>query len=264
MRLLKSTGSLLALLGLAAGVLGFRQWRTGNIGSVQRGYDVAASHGCFACHGPGGLTGQPDAGPGIGSVPSFTADDVRSYAQDEGEIAEWILDGVPRRLREDATTTPTQLVRMPAWRGRLADREVADIVNYIKAVSDFPPAPPGDAALGREAAARRGCFACHGPQGRGNNGNAGSLKGYIPSWDGRDFPELAKDDKEIREWIQDGAPRRLRESRLASYFMERQVVKMPAYRDRLADEEVERIVAYIRWLRRPAGAPAGLPPRPGG
>ena len=257
MRLLKSTGSLLVLVGLAVAALGFRQWRTGNIGSVQRGFEVAASRGCFACHGPGGLTGQPDAGPGIGSVPAFTADDVRGYAQNEGEIREWILDGVPRRLREEATSPPAppQLVRMPAWRGRLSHGELADLVAYIRAVSDFPPAPKGDAALGREAAARRGCFGCHGPQGRGNNGNAGSLKGYIPSWDGRDFPELAKDESEIREWILDGGPRRLRENRLAAFFMERQVVKMPAYRDRLADEEVARIVEYIRWLRRPAGEP---------
>src|SRR5258706_12362405 len=102
MRLLKSTGSLLALLGLGAGVFGFRQWRTGNIGSVQRGYDVAASHGCFACHGPGGLTGQPDAGPGIGSVPSFTADDGRGYAQTAGEIGGWDPDRVARPLGGDA------------------------------------------------------------------------------------------------------------------------------------------------------------------
>ena len=94
MRLLKPSGPSLALVGLVGvvAVLGFRQWRTGNVGPVQRGHDVAASHGCFACHGPGGLTGQPDAGPGIGSVPSFSADDVRAYAQNEGEIREWILD----------------------------------------------------------------------------------------------------------------------------------------------------------------------------
>src|SRR5260221_8845998 len=165
MRLLKSTGTLLALLGLAVAGLGFRQWRTGNIGPVQRGYDVAASRGCFACHGPGGMTGLPDAGPGIGGAPSFSADDVQGYAQNEGEIREWIFDGVPRRLREEATSPPTppQLVRMPAWRGRLDHGELADLVAYIKAASDFPPAPGGDPALGREAPPPRGRFGRPGP-----------------------------------------------------------------------------------------------------
>jgi mono/diheme cytochrome c family protein len=106
-------------------------------------------------------------------------------------------------------------------------------------------------AAGRDAAARAGCFACHGPQGRGDTPNPGSLKGYIPSWSGTDFPELARDDAEIREWVRDGAPRRLRQHRVASIFLRRAAIRMPAYGDRVTDAELDAIVGYIRWLRQP-------------
>jgi len=247
-------GIVLALALVAAGAgASLRWWRTHNVGAVQRGLSVASAHGCFACHGPGGVTGLPDAGPGIGGVPAFARDELRASARDEGEIREWILDGMPRRLREEAGTGDerAQLLRMPAWRGVLSDGEARDLVAYVKAVSDFDLPPSGPIFDGHEIAERRGCFGCHGPQGRGNAPNPGSLKGYIPSWDGADFPELARDEAEVREWILDGSPRRLRENRLAAFFLGRQVLQMPAYKGRLRDDEVERLLDYVRWLRTP-------------
>jgi mono/diheme cytochrome c family protein len=231
---------------------GLHRWRTRNVGPIQRGLRTASARGCFTCHGPGGVTGLPDAGPGIGGVPPFSREEVRSYAHDEDEIRQWILDGAPRRLREEAGAPegPPPLLRMPAWRGVVSDREVGDLVAYVKAVSDFDLPPEGPIDEGRRVAAKRGCLSCHGPQGRGNAPNPGSLKGYIPSWDGADFPELAQDQAEIREWILDGSPRRLRESRLAMFFLRRQVLQMPGYRGRLRDDEVARLLDYIRWLRR--------------
>ena len=120
-------------------------------------------------------------------------------------------------------------------------------------------------------AARLGCFACHGPQGRFDTPNPGSLKGYIPSWSGADFPELARDEGEIREWIRDGSPKRLRDNPVAAFFMRRQAIRMPAYGDRVSEEEVRRITAYIGWLgARPGpralsgGRRAPGPWRPGG
>ena len=118
----------------------------------------------------------------------------------------------------------------------------------MKAVSDFDPVPDA-VAEGREAAARLGCFACHGPQGRFDTPNPGSLKGYIPSWSGADFPELARDEGEIREWIRDGSPKRLRDNPVAAFFMRRQAIRMPAYGDRVSEDEIRRITAYIDWLR---------------
>jgi mono/diheme cytochrome c family protein len=228
-------------------------WRTVNIGAVQRGYRVAQAHGCFGCHGPGGLAGLEDQGERVGGVPTFANDDLGAYARDEGEIREWILDGVPKRLREDLEALGEDerpLIQMPAWRGILSDSEVDELVAYIKAVGAFD-APHGEAvAAGRAAAARLGCFACHGPEGRGALPNPRSLKGYIPSWDGADFPELARDEREIREWILDGITERFQRNPAARWFTSRQAIKMPAYRGRISQADLDRLVAYILWLRR--------------
>lgn len=213
---------------------------------------MADARGCFTCHGPGGVTGRPDPGVGIGGAPAFSKDDVEAYAKNDDEIREWILDGMPRRIRADPgaiNPADASLIRMPAWRGVLSDREVEDLLAFIKAMADLGPPRDTRAEAGHEAAERLGCFGCHGPQGRGTPPNPGSLKGYIPSWDGPDFPELATGDAEVKEWILDGRPSRLQDNRLARHFMDRQVIQMPAYRGRISPQDVDRIVDYIRWLR---------------
>jgi len=241
------------LLALAA-FGGLAWWRSHNVGPAQRGARLAAERGCVGCHGPAGRLVDPDGARGIGSVPSFEHDDVTAYAKSEAEIRDWILDGKPRRPREAADGDREPLLRMPAWRGRLSPAEVDQLVAYVKAVSDFDPVPDA-VAEGRETTARLGCFACHGPQGRFDTPNPGSLKGYVPSWSGEDFPELARDDGEIREWIREGAPRRLRENPVAAFFLRRQTVRMPAYGERVGEAEIRQITDYIRWLRRSRPSP---------
>jgi mono/diheme cytochrome c family protein len=230
-------------------------WRGHATGPVQRGARLAASSGCLACHGPAGQLADPDGARHLGSVPSFGHDDVTGYARSVDEIRQWILDGRPRRLADERAEDPPPLLRMPAWRGRLSGAEVEDLVAYVRAVSDFDPVAEGPAAKGREIAAALGCFACHGPQGLSDTPNPGSLKGYIPSWSGTDFPELARDDGEIREWIRDGGPRRLREHPVAAFFLRRQAIRMPAYGERVTEAETAAVTAYIRWLRRSGGSP---------
>lgn len=246
----------LLLTGVLAGLAAVAWWRSHNVGAVQRGGRLAAERGCLSCHGPAGRLADPDGARRIGSVPSFEHDDVTGYAKSEGEIREWILDGKPRRLRdtEGGETEGGPVLRMPAWRGRLSPAEIDQLVAYVKAVSDFDPVPDA-VADGRDIAARLGCFACHGPQGRFDTPNPGSLKGYIPAWNGHDFPELARDEGEILEWIRDGSPRRLRDNPLAAFFMRRQAIRMPAYGDRVSEDEVRRITAYIGWLRGSEGSP---------
>ena len=236
------------LIAALSGVGAVAWWRSHNVSPVQRGARLAAERGCLSCHGPAGRLSDPDGVRGIGTVPSFEHDDVTGYAKSEDEIREWILDGKPRRLREAADGEAEPVLRMPAWRGRLSPAEVDELVAYVKAVSDFDPVPETVAA-GRDAAARLGCFACHGPQGRFDTPNPGSLKGYIPSWSGEDFPELARDASEIREWVRDGSPKRLRDNPAASFFLERQAIRMPAYGDRVSEDELRQITAYIDWLR---------------
>jgi mono/diheme cytochrome c family protein len=244
------------MAGVALGLAGWvwlSWWRSKNVSPVQRGWSVAEANGCFGCHGPGGVTGRPDPGNGVGGVPAFSRDELQAYARNDEEIREWILDGVPRRLRAEAPpagSADALITPMPAWRGVISDRDVDHLVAYIKAVADVDR--PGDARAqaGREASERLGCFGCHGPQGRGSLPNPRSLKGYIPPWDGPDFPDLVRGDAEVEEWILDGRPRRLQEDPLARRFLDRQVIQMPAYRGRITPEDVRGIVHYIRWLRR--------------
>lgn len=224
-------------------------WRTRDVGPAQRGARLALEHGCLGCHGPAGSASDPDGDRGIGAVPTFDHEDVTAYARSEAEIREWILDGKPRRLRETEGGEPLPLLRMPAFRGRLGDAEVDHLVAYVTAVSGFVPLP-APAAEGFDAATRLGCFSCHGPGGRFDTPNPGSLKGHIPSWRGRDFEELARDEGEIREWVRDGAPKRLRDHPAAAFFLRRQAIRMPAYGDRVTEAEIGRILAYIRWLRQ--------------
>jgi hypothetical protein len=80
--------------------------------------------------------------------------------------------------------------------------------------------------------------------------NVRAFKGYIPAWDGPDFPDLVKDDQELRDWILDGGTRRLTGNRLARWFIERQPIKMPAYRNHVTPAEVDRLVDYVHWLRQ--------------
>jgi mono/diheme cytochrome c family protein len=243
------------LLVLLAGAVAWRVVRNPKLGAVERGRRVAESSGCFGCHGPGGTTGLPDGGNGI-AVPAFTHDDLTQYARNEAEIREWILDGVPQRVREqeaaDEAMAP-DVLEMPAFRGRLSTGEVDDLVQYVKAMGDFEVPPEGAAREGLETARRLGCFACHGPQGRGAIANPGSFKGYVPAWDGPDFEEIARDDAEVRGWILDGMPQRLRDNVLARHFLDRQLLKMPAYRGRITDAELEQVLSYVRWLRTPRG-----------
>jgi mono/diheme cytochrome c family protein len=143
---------------------------------------------------------------------------------------------------------------MPAWRGRLSDAQVDDLVAYLRAVAaaDLPEDPT--ALKGHAVAERLGCFGCHGPGGRGAGRNPGSLKGYIPPWDGRDFAELVADERELREWVLRGRPQRLAENPLARFFLDRQVIRMPAFRDQVTEEDLRALVAYISWLRAPVSA----------
>jgi mono/diheme cytochrome c family protein len=241
------------LVGLAAGGIGLRWWRSHNIGPVQRGWATASTRGCLACHGPGGQ--QVDPSRNLGGAPAFAHDEVTGYSRSEAEIREWILDGRPKRIREEQSREPPPFLQMPAWRGRLAAREVDELVAWIKATADFDRIPD-EAVTGRDLAAHLGCFGCHGPQGRGDTPNPGSLKGYIPSWSGPDFPELVRDDAELREWIRDGSPRRLREHPVAAFFMRRQLIRMPAFGDKVSEDEIRQITGYIRWLRQPTAGSA--------
>lgn len=99
------------------------------------------------------------------------------------------------------------------------------------------------AAQGEAVAQAAGCFACHGPGGAAGIADPSRQGAAVPSWDGRVLAAYASDRDELREWIADGVPRRLREAAPADEPA--RLLPMPAYRDRLSPAELELVVDYV-------------------
>jgi len=217
---------------------------------AMRGQKVAFEQGCFACHGSDGEGGVADPGARGGLVPGWQGSTVATYAIHEEEVAQWILDGRPARLKDvDLHAGRHPLLPMPAYRDRLSKNELDDLMVYFRAVSNFDTNIPTLAYEGWVEADRLGCFACHGPGGIGGHPNPGSFKGHIPPWDGDEFAELVHDEAELREWILNGYPERLMQNPAARHFIESQIVQMPAYRRQITESQLLKIMGYLQWRR---------------
>lgn len=232
----------LCVVGVCAVTVVF-WWRSSAVGAVQRGADLALTQGCLGCHG----------GAGVSLLLPRPFTDLADI--DPVTTREWILDGMPGGLLQDVEARvafEAAPIRMPAWRGRLSQAQVDDLVAYLSALASADvPADPA-ARAGHAVAERLGCFGCHGPGGRGAGRNPGSLKGYIPPWDGRDFADLVAEKGELREWILAGRPRRLQANPLARFFLDRQAIRMPAFIGQITEEDLQALEAYIGSLRAPA------------
>lgn len=221
--------------------------------AVQRGHALAVKLGCFGCHGPEGAGGIPNPGAREGEVPPLrAAATLPSYVQRDAELVEWVRDGRPARLATAISPPGSEpLIKMPAYGDHLTTSELSDLVEYLRAIGGYDAPADPRIAQGRELARARGCFGCHGEDGRASLPNPRSFKGVIPAWDSPDFELLVESEHELREWILDGSIKRFRESPLASYFLDRQAIQMPAYRDHLTSAELDQLVAYVQWVRSP-------------
>jgi len=241
----------LAVLALAEGaflaaVLVRRGWQEEAADRpVERGRAVARRMGCFGCHGPGGERPIPNPGAKNGDVPRWGGGMWMMYNDDPDDVRAWIRDGHPPDHAPDANG----LLAMPAYGDRLSDAELGDVTAYVLAVSRFGWPDDPAVAAGREVAERLGCFGCHGPEGRGLVANPGSFKGYIPPWDGPDYPDLVRSREELSQWVRDGITDRLRRNPAARKILETQAIQMPAYGDRVSDQDLDGLAAYIDWVR---------------
>ena len=239
----------LAVAALAAGlavVATRRAWQRAALDTpVQRGRVLAERMGCFGCHGAGGGRPIPNPGAKGGEVPAWTGGTWMMWNRDERDVRAWILKGRPEGRQVDEGA----LIKMPAYESRLAPKEVDDLVAFVLAASHFGPIPDEGASAGHEVAYRMGCFGCHGPEGRGLVMNPGSFTGYIPPWDGLDYPDLVRDDAELRQWVRNGASDRLIGNPVARHFLQTQAISMPAYHDRVSDDDLRALAAYIAWVR---------------
>src|SRR5213594_2998795 len=150
---------------------------------ARRGQRLAVELGCFSCHGPGGGGGTKNPGSEEGTVPAFTERTQMMYVKTTDDLREYVLDGAPRRKREDPdyrAKVKKAALRMPSYRRFVTARQVDDLVAFLRAASGQLLPDEARAARGGEIAGDLGCFACHGPLGTGGVGNPGSLKGYGP------------------------------------------------------------------------------------
>ena len=252
MRIVKLLAALAVL-----GVLGVMWMRRPNLPPAERGRRLAEQHGCFACHGAAGTKGAANPGRSDKTVPTY-AGDLMMFANNARDVREWILNGVSAKKRESKTWQEQRaagVYKMPAFRSRLSDRDVSDLVAYVMVVSDSPEPDDSLALAGRDRAKALGCTGCHGYGGRLSLPNPGSMKGYVPSWDGADFLELVSGEPEFCQWVEHGVSDRFKGNPAAMFFLKRAQLHMPAFERHLADGDLARLWAYVRWLRTPAAQP---------
>lgn len=101
-------------------------------------------------------------------------------------------------------------------------------------------------AAGKQVAAQEGCFACHGPEGKGGVENPGSKDLVVPAWDGEDlaannvfYPIILKQEIEhavMRSMYDD--PTDIGNQEYAPF-------KMQPWIGRLTSEQIKEIMAYI-------------------
>lgn len=242
-----------------AAVLGLQElrahWARQELTSLARGRALAVDLGCFGCHGPEtGGRGVPNPGAAAGKVPSFKSETLMMDVHDQKDIREYIADGFPQSRRQGSGWDQAQAaaLKMPAFKDRLSDAQLDDLVAYYSAVNDRWEMPE-EVRKGRQLAISLGCFQCHGVDGLGGLANPGSLKGYVPGWLGADFDELVGNDAELREWITKGSIQRFLDNPAAKHFVTAQKVQMPPFESLVQPADLDAIVAYIGWLRGPSG-----------
>lgn len=241
---------LLLLVVMGAALIGRYAVLRPKLTAVERGRRLAEANGCFACHGPEGTRGIANPGRHDRTVPSYAA--TMMYAKSPQEVREWVRDGVSAS-RSKSETWRTQrdagALRMPAFGRRLNTRQIDDLVAFVMAMSGEEAPEDSLALAGRDRANELGCVGCHGEGGRFARPNPGSLKGYVPPWDGADFGELVSGRAEFDEWVERGVSRKLDSNPLARYFLRRAALRMPAYRKHLRSGDLDALWAYVRWLR---------------
>ncbi len=250
------------LLAAAAAIWWLRQPRPNEF---MRGWETAQRTGCFGCHGSEGRNGANNPGSDELRVPAWDGGMLFMYVENPGEIEEWILYGKPKRLWPEGYDPRTGqaphqahdhesgedhgLVEMPAYLDVLDEQQVKDLAALVRFIGKYGLASiPPEAAAGRQVARELGCVGCHRLDGLLGLSNPGSLKGYIPPWRGADFEDLVRNEEELRDWILDGEIGRLIGNPLAQFFVNRQRIQMPAYRDVLQPGQLDSLVDYIQWL----------------
>ena len=248
----RHVGLALVVTAALVGALGLVWVRWPHLPAAERGRRLAAQQGCFGCHGAEGREGAANPGRTDKSVPEF-GDDLMMYAKTRDDVTAWITDGVtPARAK--STTWQAQrkagALRMPAYGRRLSARQIDDLTEFVLAAAAFEAPEDSLPVAGLERAEALGCTGCHGHGGRYARPNPRSLKGYVPSWDGADFPDLVRSRDEFDQWVKRGISDRFASLPPAKFFLKRAVLHMPAYERHLEPGDLDAMWSYVEWLRR--------------
>jgi hypothetical protein len=177
------------------------------------------------------------------------------YVKSDEEIRRYIVEGSPERPEE--TAHEHAAIDMPAYGDVVSEADLADLVATFKVLSGMvAPARGTPERVGYDVARQWKCFSCHGPGGSGGLPNPGSFTGFVPGFYGADFRDLVRDRREFDLWILEGAIPRLASHRIANYFLSRQLLSMPEYRE-LRAEQIDGLWAYFAWLSETDGGHRG-------
>ncbi len=238
-------------------------WRVRSDNPIRRGMVRAGELGCFSCHGELGRAGIPIPGSEE-RVPEWSGSVWMMYVKSDEDIRGYIMDG----SLEDASghghdedngshTHDADAITMPAYGDVIDRRDLEDLVATFKVLSGMvAPARGTPAREGFDLAREWQCFSCHGPGGSGGLPNRGSFTGFVPGWYGADFDDLVRDRDEFDSWIRNGAIPRLADHPIAKFFLRRQLLQMPAYRE-LTAGQLDSLWAYAQWLKETDGGHTG-------
>jgi cbb3-type cytochrome c oxidase subunit III len=198
--------------------------------SVAAGAHDFTQFACAQCHGERGRGGiSPD-------VPALTQVGQNLTVTQLKQI-------INHGLGESANPTKPY---MPVWGQVVSERQVSDLVAYIRAGLPSVPgatAPPiitaqGPAVEGALLYQRYGCINCHGPNGLGGVPNPQSPDKAIPPLSGADFFTEFNTDEKITDVIRSG-----------SVIGQAPIVSMPHWGGIIPDEQLRALVAYIKTLK---------------
>ncbi len=184
---------------------------------------------CGSCHGWKGEGGvDPAIPPLAGAGKEFTAEQLRS-----------IID------KGAGISADPKAPFMPVWGSVVTDRQVTEMIAYIKAGLPVVPGatpltvPDGAAADAAGAVLYQtyGCINCHGSNGFGGVPDPAAPEKAIPPLTGIDFKKGFPADK-IAEIIRSG-----------SVIGKQPITAMPHWGGVLSDKQVSQLVAYIQSLK---------------
>lgn len=232
-------------LALAAGIFGFflgrdtKHTRTGEATTVATaavdpavaaGAHLYVQFGCVQCHGMQGRGGISSDVPVLTNAGALTAARLRAI--------------INHGLGESKNPTKPY---MPVWGAVISDRQVSDLVSYIRAglpqvsTATALPVPRGQGAAVEGAAlyVNYGCINCHGPNGLGGVPNPQSPDKTIPPLSGADFRNEFNTEAKIVDVIRAG-----------SVIGRAPIVSMPHWGGIIPNARLHALAAYLDTLKQ--------------